>query len=377
MEIRAYLNFIQRRWKIILPLFLMTLAVTTYLTLNIQPVYEASATYIVRISSASDEKNSISALNTLISSDDIPATYAKVANSRLIKRQAADQLGLSSSQRSDLTSNSQLIAGTNIIEVTAKGSDPVLVMDYANEIGEQMLQFAATLYGTYELISLDDATQPRRPVSPDIFTNLLLGVLLGLSLGIGMALVTEYWQASMKPETQSSSSAFPQPALIGNDPFETEVEKALSLCAISGKPVSIAMLELDLSEKSFRNNTLKEEGLSNIANKILSGLQSHDRVTIYEDSIFAFFFPDSSENLAKSKINESISRLEKISSTEDILGHFEIRGTTGIASFPAKDEPESMTALEIMELAKNRMKPNSPKETGRRRSKQVPLSTTT
>ncbi len=377
MEIRAYLNFIQRRWKIILPLFLMTLAVTTYLTLNIQPVYEASATYIVRISSASDEKNSISALNTLISSDDIPATYAKVANSRLIKRQAADQLGLSSSQRSDLTSNSQLVAGTNIIEVTAKGSDPVLVMDYANEIGEQMLQFAATLYGTYELISLDDATQPRRPVSPDIFTNLLLGALLGLSLGIGMALITEYWQASMKPATQTSSSVFPQPALIGNDPFEKEVEKALSLCAISGNPVSIAMLELDLPEKILRNNTQKEEGLSTIANMILSGLQSHDRVTIYDDSIFAFFFPDTSENLAKSKINESINRLEKLSSTEDSLGHFEIRGTTGIASFPAKDEPESMTAQEIVELAKNRMKPNSPKETGRRRSKQVSLSTTT
>ena len=34
MELRAYLFFIQRRWKIILPLFLATLAVTVFLTLE-------------------------------------------------------------------------------------------------------------------------------------------------------------------------------------------------------------------------------------------------------------------------------------------------------------------------------------------------------
>lgn len=377
MELRAYLFFIQRRWKIILPLFLATLAVTVVLTLNTQPIYEASATYIVRISSASDEKNSISALNTLISSDDIPATYAKVANSRLIKRQAADQLGLSSSQRSNLSSNSSLVAGTNIIEVTAKGNDPVIVMDYANEIGEQMLQYAATLYGTYELSPLDDATQPRRPVSPELFTNLFLGAVLGLSLGFGMALVIEYWQTSLKTSIQSSPMTLPPAGLIEKGRFEAELEKAISQADLTGKPVSVALLALDSSLPDQLESSKKEEWLSNIVDELLVCLQSNDRVTIFEDAFVGFIFPDTSETLAKAKINESISRLEKISFSDDSSGLLNVKGLSGFASVHSIDEPKSMTAQEIIDLAKQRMKPNPPQTSSKGRSKQIPISTTT
>ena len=377
MELRAYLFFIQRRWKIILPLFLATLAVTVFLTWNTQPMYEASSTYIVRISSTSDEKNSISALNTLISSDDIPATYAKVANSRLIKRQAADQLGLSSSQRSNLASNSSLIAGTNIIEVTAKGNDPVIVMDYANEIGEQMLQYAATLYGTYELSPLDDATQPRRPVSPDIFTNLFLGAVLGLSLGFGIALVIEYWQTSLKTSLQSSPMPSLPSGLIEKDQFEAEIGKALSQANLTGKPISVALLPLDSSLPDQLESSKKEEWLSIIVNELLASLQSNDRVTVFEDAIVGFLFPDTSETLAKAKINEVISRLEKISFSDDSSGLLNVKGLSGIASVHSIDEPKSMTAQEIINLAKDRMKPNPSQATSKRRSKQIPISTTT
>ena len=377
MEIRAYLFFIQRRWKIILPLFLATLAVTVFLTLNTQPIYEASATYIVRINSASDEKNSISALNTLISSDDIPATYAKVANSRLIKRQAADQLGLSSSQRSNLASNSSLIAGTNIIEVTAKGNDPVIVMDYANEIGEQMLQYAATLYDTFELSPLDDATQPRRPVSPDIFTNLFLGAVLGLSLGLGMALVIEYWQNSLIPTNQSSPVAYSQSQLIGNTRFIAVVEKALSSAHITGEPVSVAMLALDSSQPNLFESSVKEGWLPILTNELLVSFQSNDRVSVFDDSIIAIFMPDTSETLAEAKVNDSISRLENISFLDDSAGQRKLKGLTGIASVHSEDESKSMTAQQIMDLAKERMNPNASQAASKRRSKQIPISTTT
>jgi capsular polysaccharide biosynthesis protein len=395
MEIRAYLKFLQRRWKIILPLFIATLAITTYLTMQIQPVYEASATYIVRINSASDEKNSISALNTLISSDDIPATYAKVANSRLIKRKAADQLGLSSSQRSGLSSNSQLIAGTNVIEVVAKGEDPVIVMDYANEVGEQMLQYASTLYGTYELITLDEAAQPRRPISPDIFTNLLLGAILGLSLGIGMALIIEYWQTSLLQSGGSNTFplAAPQPELIEFAQFNATVNQALAASQISRKPVSVALLEVGISDNHSTGEVSEdmpkkmqgETWLPMIAKTLLPGLQSNDRICILDNSLLAIYMPDTGESLARLKINESVNNLENFVFSDDNPTLLNIDCVSGIVSYPGDNSPggqtpgdhaqETMSAQQILELARVGMKPIKSPQTNKNRSKQIPITT--
>lgn len=376
MEIRAYMNFIMRRWKIIIPLFLATLAITAYLTMRIQPVYESSATYIVRISSSSDEKNSISALNTLVSSDDIPATYAKVANSRLIKRQAADQLGLSSSQRSNLTSNSQLVAGTNIIEVTAKGHDPVMVMDYANEVGNQMLNYAATLYGTYELIPLDEATQPRRPISPDIFTNLLLGAVLGLTLGIIMALMIEYWQNSLKLYPIASQLPIPQIRMIERDQFEVKVEDALSASVITGEPVSVGLLEIDFSEAELPGNNKREELMTGIINEFSPCLQSSDQICFFEDTSVAFLMPDTSEFLATAKLNEVINRLEKSALLAIDSGKSRVRFISGISSSENNEERENLTAQMVIDTAQSKMNPKTNNQAQKRRDQnRIPIAT--
>jgi capsular polysaccharide biosynthesis protein len=375
MEIRAYLNFLQRRWKIIVPLFLATLAISTFLTMQIVPVYESSATYIVRISSSSDEKNSISALNTLISSDDIPATYAKVANSRLIKRQAADQLGLSSSQRSNLTSNSQLIAGTNVIEVSAKGDDPVIVMDYANEIGDQMLQYAATLYGTYELISLDEATQPRRPISPDIFTNLLLGAILGLSLGIAMALLVEYWQTSLQVTSPTHPLIAPRPEMLDNLRFEAEIEKALTAAQITGTPVSVAFLQVEFLENNNLSNNELEDWFSKVTKEFLGSLQASDRMCIFEDASIALYMPDTSEYLAESKMNEILGCLDRSSVLDGQAGKIRIRNLVGIFTYRGSYEQETLTAKQILDTAKDQMQRRSSGQTNKRRNKAIPITT--
>lgn len=376
MEIRAYLDFVMRRWKIIIPLFLATLAITAYLTMRIQPLYESSATYIVRISSSSDEKNSISALNTLVSSDDIPATYAKVANSRLIKRQAADQLGLSSSQRSNLTSNSQLVAGTNIIEVTAKGHDPVMVMDYANEVGNQMLNYAATLYGTYELIPLDEATQPRRPISPDFFTNLLLGAVLGLTLGIVMALMIEYWQNSQKLYPIASPHLIPQIKMIERDQFEVKVDDALSASLITGKPVSVGLLEVDFSEAELPGNSKQKELMTGVINEFFPCLQNSDQACLYDDTSIAFLMPDTGEFLAKAKLDEGVNRLEKSALLVTDSGKSRVRFISGISSSENNEERENLTAQMVIDIAQSKMNPKTNNQTQKRRARnRIPITT--
>lgn len=375
MEIRAYLNFIQRRWKIIIPLFLATLAVTVFITLRTQPVYESYSTYIVRISPSTDEKNSISALNTLVSSDDIPATYAKVANSRLIKTQAAEQLGLTSSQRSGLTSNSQLIAGTNVIEVSAKSHDPVIAMNYANELGNQMLNYAVNLYGSYELIALDEATQPRQPISPDIYTNLFLGFIFGLSLGVVTALVIEYWQKSLHLSSTILNSA-PGFKFIEGEKFIGELEKAIAASKTTDIPVSVALFDVNFQEDEAPDKDQITARMTSIAEKLESSLQNRDRISIYQDTTLAFLMPDTNISLAKTKMTECIHQLEKFSFPASEQTMTRVNCIYGISSYEGSQERELMTASELLETAQSKMKPKSNLQTRNKRdAKHIPITT--
>ena len=48
-------------------------------------------------------------------------------------------------------------------------------MNYANAVGGQMVVFVETLYDTFELAQLDEATLPRSPSYPDTTMNLIMG----------------------------------------------------------------------------------------------------------------------------------------------------------------------------------------------------------
>jgi len=190
MEIKMYLRLLQRRWWIVLLMVAMSLAATTYFTVNMEPVYESKATYIVRLSPFAEERNVISALNTLTSRTEIVATYAGVANSSLIKNRAALALGLQT--RDGLTVESQMDGGTNIIEIIVEGPDPALVRDYTNALGAETVNYVESLYETYRLELLDEASLPGAPIRPSLPQNLILGSLLGFVLGVGLVLFLEY-----------------------------------------------------------------------------------------------------------------------------------------------------------------------------------------
>ncbi len=370
MEIRTYLKFLQRRWRMILLFSILTLAATAIWTVRTLPVYETTATYVVRISPSSDEKNRISALNTLMSSDDIPATYAKVANSRLIKRQAAEQLELSSSQRSGLSSDSQLIAGTNVLEVTTRGYDPTLVMNYANAVGSQMVVYAATLYDTFELAALDEATLPRTPILPDTTTNLIFGAVFGVFLGIGLALLREYFQPLAATEN-SAGAASGTPRLLEQPYFYTHLEKEISLAQVTRRPVSIALLDISLPNLSDETTSHTQiEALRQVGSVLESHLQQTDKMVFFEDKYLAFLLPDTSKALANAKLNEWLQLIKNTTVEIEPVGKTRLSCTGAIASNQVGQDQEPVTADQLLLQAKNSLAASGRSKTSKQTSKQ-------
>lgn len=355
MEIGTYINFLRKRWKIILFFTLATFAATAFWTYNTKPVYESTATYVVRISSSSDEKNRISALNTLMSSDDIPATYAKVANSRLIKQQAVEQLALSSAQRAGLSSDSQLIAGTNVLEVTARGYDPTLVMNYANAVGGQMVVFVETLYDTFELAQLDEATLPRTPSYPDTTMNLIMGGAFGFFLGLVLAFLVEYLQPVIKSGSLEGSH-LGVTNLLHPSELLNELEKEMGLAKASRRPVSFALLDLTFPESRLKLSAGEQRfAAQEVASVVARHLQKDDKISLFEEKTVAFLLPDTSQALANAKLTEWHQAIKNAKIEIGTLGETRINSTWKTGTFPLDPEQENLSAHQILQSIKDEM----------------------
>ena len=213
MEIRSYLRIIIRKLWIILPIVILTLGATVVYTNRQQPVYTARTTFVARLNQEFiDNKGNASALDVLSRRTEIATTFSEVAKSRRIKFYAAERLGLSLDDRKNLTVDSRLLAGTNIIEISTEGYNPKLVSDFTNSLGAATIDYVNSLYEAFELIPLDEAIAPTAPSRPNKLFNYILGAIVGLSLGLGLAFLSESLSIpekhSQEAADQTESDAF-------------------------------------------------------------------------------------------------------------------------------------------------------------------------
>ncbi len=191
MESWAYLQILRRKWWIVIPIFVITLGATAWFTFAQPPVYQAAATLIARPGPEfSDVRSRVSAQDTLSNRAQIVTTYADVANSRLILGQATKELHLSPQQGKNLSVSSSAIANTSLIQITAQGSDPNLVADFANAIAYETITYVQDAHELYQLEFLDEAAVPSSPISNRML-YLALGMVVALFLSVGAAFLVE------------------------------------------------------------------------------------------------------------------------------------------------------------------------------------------
>src|SRR5262245_13313761 len=149
MELKAYLRVLIAKWRIVLLVFIITYAATLAFTFTRPSIYQAQATFVARLDNAlSNDKNLASALDPLSRRTEIATTYSTVANSNLLKDMAADELKLTPEQRRDLKVSSQLVAGTNVLQIMVQSRDPALARDFTNMLGAKTMAYVRDLYQT-------------------------------------------------------------------------------------------------------------------------------------------------------------------------------------------------------------------------------------
>ncbi len=202
MELRDYLRVIRRRWPLIVACVLVVTAVAAAVTFRTTPQYQSQAELFV---STVDESADSAYQGSLFSAQRV-ASYADLADGRELAQRVIDDLALEMDS-SELTSKitASVVPETVILSLAVEDPDPKQAKRIAASVSDELTELIDELEtpegradAPIKATVVDSASLPESPVSPQPVRNIGLGLVLGLLLGLGLAVMRELLDTSVK-----------------------------------------------------------------------------------------------------------------------------------------------------------------------------------
>ena len=201
MQLSELLAVIRQRWRLIAACVVLAVAAAVAVTLTTTPVYEARARIYM---SAERTSGSSNGSVFVLTSEDLD-TYVSILDTPAVLGPLRKELGLEPGHPVQVSA--QTSGSTSILNITARASDGQEAADVANEVGPQLGkvagEFSTLLKSSGQKVvstPIQPATAPSRPVSPDPVRNIGLGLLAGLVLGLGLALIRHALDTKVRGE---------------------------------------------------------------------------------------------------------------------------------------------------------------------------------
>jgi len=194
MELRDYIRILRKSWLLIVVATLLGVGVAAAYSLTRTPQYEASSTVFVSTQTSGNvaelQQGSTFAqarINTYVGLVETPIVLNPVI--------AQMDLDMTSTELSaNVTASAAL--NTTLITITVEDSDPVKAAEIANAIAASLSSAVPEIEPSstegaspVRLTRVSDALPPLEPSSPNVPLNLALGALVGLALGVGIAVL--------------------------------------------------------------------------------------------------------------------------------------------------------------------------------------------
>ncbi|MCP3420929.1 polysaccharide biosynthesis tyrosine autokinase [Nocardioides pinisoli] len=201
MELQDYWRTVRRRWRLVLGSVLVVLAVAAVWTWTVTPLY--SSTTRIFVSTSQTDENSAYTGN-LFATQRV-ASYADLVTSNQLAERVATELGDAEPMdlREQVTASA--VPETVLLEIAATDPDRERARDIAQAYAEQLQLLVEELEtprgettAVVKATLIDDAQIPASPVSPQPLRNLALAGVLGLLLGVGLAVARELLDTSVK-----------------------------------------------------------------------------------------------------------------------------------------------------------------------------------
>ena len=226
MDIRDYALVLRKRWRLIVLCTLLAVAASLLATLAATPIYQASAQLFVSTSTGVD--SNVSGLNQGGQfAQQRVKSYADIVNSPAVTEAVIEELGLGiSPRRLAGTIEATAPLDTVLINVDVTNADPRQAQRIANSVAEQFTTVASDLEtptgqqsSPVKVSVVRTADLPQGPVSPRTKLNIALGLLVGLAVGVGGAVLRETLDTSLKGADEIQQALdLPTLGIIAYDP---------------------------------------------------------------------------------------------------------------------------------------------------------------
>jgi capsular exopolysaccharide synthesis family protein len=206
VELGEYLDILRRRWLGVLIIALTALALASAVTLAMPKKYTATTRLFIAVAgeSATDLAQGSSFAVKQMSS------YAEVATSPQVLTPVIEQLGLRvNSEELAKSVEATVPANTVILEIAATDRNPPRAAQIANAVGQRLAIAATELTpkrqdGTaavqVQVTTIAPAEVPEQASSPKILQNLAVGLIVGLLLGLGIAVLRHVLDTRVRSE---------------------------------------------------------------------------------------------------------------------------------------------------------------------------------
>lgn len=274
MELRTYIAILWRRkWIVLLSMVVVT-AVATVATLLSQTVYSSSATLRVAtvggdvIDSRTDINYTIRLMNT----------YATIINSGTVRSQIKNELGLDQSPQI----NVEIIPDTELIRISAEGTDPETVHDIVQEASEILIKKSVELFSgsgqtTREILARQlEQTEEELTSLRAEYERLVLenpedtASLSAISQSIDLkertygTLLGQYEEARVNEAIRANAISIVEPPYVPSRPSKPRHELNIALGAIVGLITGVGLAFVLENLDSTLYTTSQIEAITNL-----------------------------------------------------------------------------------------------------------------
>ena len=229
MELKDYLRLVRAQWLTIVVCVVVATAGAVVVTMRATPMYSASVKLIVSARAGTADASTAYQGNLL--SQQLVKSYADLLTGRTMAQAVVADLKLSEPAGQVVSSlHASAVPDTNLLVASVTDPSPRQAQRLANSLATQFTRRAAALQlpsaknpPAVTVSVAEPATLPTSPVSPKPVRNVALAVVLGLLLGLGVAVLRRTLDTSVK--TVEDVGDLLDTATLGVIGFESDARK--------------------------------------------------------------------------------------------------------------------------------------------------------
>jgi len=192
---------LKKRWFMIVSITLIaTIISAVFSFFIIEPRYEASTK--VFIGKDESDKQGYSQ-NDVIMYQKLMKTYSETIKTRDLISRALDNTSYDLEIKKVLNNLTVVsVTDTQILEIKYQSTDPNEALKVIDLISDEFIKTSKKLVPNGNIQIIEKVSLPEKPVSPNKKMNIAIAFLLGLMVGVGLAILLEFLDNTYKSKEQ-------------------------------------------------------------------------------------------------------------------------------------------------------------------------------